>query len=125
MPKTWIVNSSTRRRIIEIIDRLPDGWRVIMQGPQRTLEQNDKMWAMLTDLSKQLRWHGQQLSTEDWKIIMMSAVRRDMKVAPNYWGDGFLMLNTSSRSLSKREMSDMIEAMYAYGAARGVDWTEQ
>lgn len=100
--------------------RLPEGTRVEFKKPRRSLPQNDRMWAMLTDVASQLKWHGQQLETDDWKLIFMQALNSEMRLVPNIAGNGFVNLGRSSSKLSKEEMTDLIDLISAFGAEHGV-----
>jgi hypothetical protein len=111
---------SDRERVANWVMRLPAGSRVEFKKPRRTLPQNDKMWSMLTDVSTQLKWHGLTLSTEDWKLIFLDALNREVRMVPNIDGTGFVNLGRSSSDLSKDEMSDLFEVISAFGARHGV-----
>ena len=89
----------------------------------RSLEQNAKMWAMLTDVSQQVEWYGKRLTAEDWKHVFSASLRK-LSVVPNLDGTGFVALGLSTSAMSKREMSDMVELIYSFGAEKGVKWTE-
>ncbi|MGN7738272.1 recombination protein NinB [Ensifer sp. 22564] len=123
-----LANETFRRKAIDWIMRAPVDTRVEFKGPKRTTPQNDRMWAMLTDLSLQLAWHGQQLTPEDWKLVMLDALRREkhdqLRLVPNTDGTGFVPLGTSSSDLSKEEMTDLIEIIFAFGARHHVVWSE-
>lgn len=123
-----LANDAFRQKAIDWIRRAPRDTRVEFKGPKRTTPQNDRMWAMLTDLSLQLAWHGQQLTPEDWKLVMLDALRREkseqLRMVPNTDGSGFVPLGTSSSDLSKDEMTDLIEIIFAFGAQQGVEWSE-
>ena len=43
-------NPTVRARAINWIKNVPDGTRVEFKEPKRTLPQNDRMWAMLTEI---------------------------------------------------------------------------
>jgi hypothetical protein len=43
---------------------------------------------------------------------------------PNLDGTGFVALGLSTSRMSKRELSDLMELISAFGAERGVEWTE-
>ena len=60
-----LANDHFRQKAIDCIWRAPMDTRVEFKGPKRSTPQNDRMWAMLTDISLQLAWHGLQLTTED------------------------------------------------------------
>jgi hypothetical protein len=51
---------------------------VEFKAPKRSLPQNDRMWAMLTDVATQLPWHGIKLSPDDWKLIFLDALKREL-----------------------------------------------
>lgn len=71
---------------------------------------------MLTEISQQKTHHGVRLRPDDWKLLFLDALKRELKMVPNLDGDGFVALNRSSSDLTKDEMSNLIELMYAFGA---------
>lgn len=90
----------------------------------RTVEQNRRLWAMLGDISEQVIWHGNKLSSEDFKHIF-SAAMSQQRVVPNIDGNGFVVLGKSTSKMSVAEMSDMIELMHAFGAQHGVKFKDE
>ena len=92
----------------------------VIQQKTRTLEQNALLWALLTDLSKQINWHGQYLTPDEWKDVM-SASLKQQKVVPGVDG-GFVVIGARTSQMGKREMSDLCELIYAFGANHGVRW---
>lgn len=102
---------------------LPRGPVTVSLGrPRRSLDQNAKLWPMLDDVARQVEWYGQYLTKEEWKDVFTAALKRQ-KVVPGLEG-GFVVLGTSTRRMSKREFSELIELIYAFGAERGVRWSE-
>ncbi len=91
--------------------------------PYRTLEQNSKQWAMFTDLEKQLTWHGQKMSREDWKDLLCHEWKAQ-KLIPAISG-GFCVLNARTSKARKRQLSELIEIVYAFGSSNGVQWSEK
>jgi len=89
---------------------------------KRTLHQNAKLWPMLTDVSKQVTWYGQQLRPEDWKDVFTASLRQQ-KVVPGLDG-GFVVLGMRTSKMGKREFADLIELIYAFGAEHEVKWSE-
>ena len=89
----------------------------------RTLSQNAKMWAMLTDVADQVVWHGDKHSKEDWKCILTAGLRKQRAV-PGIDG-GFVVLGMSSSKLGKGEFGDLIELIYAFGTQHDVFWSEK
>jgi hypothetical protein len=94
----------------------------------RSVEQNEKMWAMLTDISAQIPWlvNGQMtmLSKEDWKDILSASLFKGLRLAYSTDGDAFVLLGRRTKDFSIADMSQFIEFIYAFGADRGVKWSE-
>lgn len=84
----------------------------------RSLEQNARMWAMLTEISEQLEWYGHRLTAEEWKDVFSAAMKR-AKVVPGLDG-GFVVCGQSTSKMTRAEMSEMQTLMEAFGAERGV-----
>jgi hypothetical protein len=102
------------------IQKAPVGTRVEFKASKRTLPQNDHMWAILTEVAEQSRHHGIKLSADDWKLLFLDALKREVRMVPNLDGNGFTSLGRSSSDLSKAEMIDLIEIIYEWGARHGV-----
>lgn len=113
-------NPAVRARAVHWCANLPEGTRVEFKKPRRTLEQNARMWAMLTDIATQKEHHGRRYSPGDWKVIFLHALGRETRFVPALDGQGFLPIGQSSSDLTKAEMSDLIELMFAWGAENGV-----
>lgn len=100
--------------------QVPYGTRVEFKQARRTVDQNSRMWAMLTDVATQLEWHGKRLRADDWKLVFLDGLKRELRIVPNLDGTGFVNLGRSSSDLSKQEMSDLMELIEAFGAQHGV-----
>ena len=120
-----LYSDAMREKAIDWIRRAPKETRVTFQGPKRTLPQNDRFWSPLTELSQQLVWHGQKLSPEDWKVVMMAGLNQDMRIVPNISGNGFVPLGRSSSRLSVAEMKELMDLIEAFGAQHGVAFHDQ
>jgi hypothetical protein len=122
MSRALIVLNGTaeRERAAAWVRKAPPRTRIEFKGPKRTIPQNDRFWAMLTDVATQLPWHGMKLSPDDWKLILLDALKREMRMVPNIDGNGFVNLSRSSSDLSKAEMSDLMELVSMFGAQHGV-----
>lgn len=84
----------------------------------RSLEQNARLWAMLTEISQQVDWYGNKLTPEEWKDVFSAAMKRS-KVVPGLDG-GFVVCGQSTSKMTRAEMSEMQTLMEAFGAERGV-----
>jgi hypothetical protein len=79
---------------------------------------------MLTDIAKQVKWHGLNLTPDDWKLIFLDALKREVRMVPNLDGNGFCSLGRSSSDLSKAEFGDLFLIIEEYGARNGVVFSE-
>ena len=108
----------------QLIDAAPDYSTVTIAGGDRTLEQNDKMWAMLTDVAM-ARPEGRKWTPETWKCAFMHSLGHQVAFAEGLDGSGPFPLGFRSSKLTKPQMSDLIETIYEYGARHGVVWSEK
>lgn len=109
-----------RERAAKWAAQAPYGTRIEFKATKRTVPQNDYMWGLLTDIATQLVWHGKKLAPDDWKLIFLDGLKRELRIVPNLDGNGFVNLGRSSSDLSKQEMADLIELILAFGAQNGV-----
>lgn len=118
-----LVHQGARQRAAQAVLAAPEGHVVIISESKRSLEQNAKLWPLLTEVSRQVDWYGKKLAPEDWKNVFTASVRK-LEVVPNLDGTGFVALGQSSSQMSKREFSELIELIQAFGAERGVEFAE-
>lgn len=102
------------------VRQAPVGARLEFKSPRRSLPQNDRFWAMLTDISRQVAHAGVKYPPDIWKALMMQAWGREVKWLPALDGQGVVPLMFSSSELSKAEMTELMEFMEAWGAQNGV-----
>lgn len=120
MKRTFILShQEARRRAIQAVQQAQDGFAVSISEPTRSLEQNSRLWASLSDVSQQVEWYGRKLTPEDWKHVFTASLRK-LEVVPNLDGTGFVALGQSTSRMGKKELSDLLELIYAFGAERGV-----
>jgi hypothetical protein len=119
-----LTTDETRKRACRWIMQAPPKSIVTLDDPRRTIPQNKRMQAMLTDISRQVLYHGQRLGKEDFKLLFLDALGREMRLAPNLENNGFVNLGRQSSKLNVQEMTAMIELMFAWGAENGVTFNE-
>ncbi len=119
-----IRNEDDRRKLATWAARVPLNTRVEWKAPKRSIPQNARMWAMLTDVAQQLPWHGIKLTPDDWKLVFLDALKREVRMMPNIDGNGFVNLGRSSSDLSKEEMTDLMELIAAFGANHSVVFSD-
>lgn len=94
---------------------------VSIKTETRSTAQNSILWSILSDVSKQVEWHGQKLDDEAWKDMATAALKRQ-RVVPGIDG-GFVVLGTRTSKMTVAEMSELIEFLHAFGDERGVRWS--
>jgi hypothetical protein len=113
-------SEAERERAAQYVALAPDGTRIEFKTSKRSLPQNDLMWSMLTDIARELPWHGTKLTPDDWKLLFLDALKREIRMAPNLDGNGWVNLGRSSSDLTTDEMSQLIELIKEFGARHGV-----
>jgi hypothetical protein len=111
-----------RRRAMACVADAPEGYTVTVKPATRSGEQNAKLWALLGELAAQVNWHGQRLTDAEWKDVLTAGLKRQ-KVVPGIDG-GFVVLGSSTSRMTKPELSELIELIYAFGAQQGVVFNE-
>lgn len=122
--RTFVFSHAQARRLAaEACMHAPDGYVCTIKEKTRTLDQNAKLWPMLSDISRQVEWYGSQLTEDEWKDVFSAALKKQ-KVVPGLDG-GFVVCAQSTSKMGKKEFADLIELMYAFGAEHGVVWSER
>lgn len=115
-----LASDAIRAKAIHWISTAPPLTRVEFKEPKRTLDQNSKLWACLTDIAQQQEHCGRRYSADQWKILFLHACGREVQFIPALDGAGFIPWGQSSSDLSKGEMSELLEFVMAWGAQNGV-----
>ena len=122
--QTFILSHATaRERALEAVKTAQDRFVVTIRPPTRTLEQNALLWALLADVSEQVWWHGEALTPTDWKHVLTAALT-EQRTVPGING-GLVVLGKSTSEMTKAELSELIELIYAFGTERDVVWSNR
>lgn len=101
------------------------GTTVTFTENKRTIPQNDRMWAMLTQLSKKAKYHGIWLTADGWKMLFVAQARQELKMlVPNLDNNGFVDLGGATSNMTVEEISAIIELIFAYAARADIDLEE-
>lgn len=117
-----LVGQEQRDLAKRIIDSAPLGAEVNIREAGRTLDQNALFWVLLSDIAR-AKPQGRRHTPDMWKAIFMKACGHHVMFLEGVDGEPFPYGFRSSR-LTKGEMSQLIEMIYAYGAEHGVQWSE-
>lgn len=122
--QTIILYSDTQRRQAKsLIDQAPFNCVVNIKPQKRTVDQNSKLWAMLSDISR-AKPEGRCHTTDVWKAIFMNACGHQVQFVHGLDGEVFPM-GFKSSNLTKAQMIELIEYLYWYGAQHGVQWSDE
>jgi len=115
-------NKVVRDKAIKWVNQAPDGTRLEFKAPRRSVAQNSLLWALLTDVATQMEHFGRKYAPTEWKILFLHACGREIRMMPSLDGKTFVPWGQSSSDLSKEEMTNLIEFIYAWGANNGMDF---
>lgn len=122
--QTIILHGKSQRDFAKrLIDLAPQDAVVKIAAAGRTLSQNDRLWAMLSDVSR-AKPEGRKHTPEVWKALFMSACGHAVQFENGLDGTPFPVGFRSSR-LTKAQMSDLIEFVMEYGSRHNVRWSEE
>lgn len=91
---------------------------------------------MFSDIAKKCEFMGQKWTAEDWKRLLVDSFARVMvshgtplsqggRIVPALDGNGFVQLGIQTRRFRKKEASEFIEYLFAFGAEQGVTWSHE
>jgi hypothetical protein len=123
-----LAHDIARSRAARAIEQAPAGYVVEVKEPTRNGDQNAKLHAMLADIARQVTHAGQKLPVGVWKRLAVAAYMREQGEAPLMVpaldGIGIDVIYERTSQMSKRTMAGLIEWLYAFGAEKGVVWSE-
>lgn len=122
----FLADAKIRDRAIACIKAAPDGWRVIVEPPKRSGEQNAALHALITEIARQCEWAGRRWDVETWKRLLVSAWGRtngqQMHIVPALDGHGVDIVPIRTSALTRAECNDLLEYVQAW-AAENMDVT--
>ena len=119
----YIRSRDDRAKIARWAAGVPEGTSVEFRAPRRSTEQNALMWSLLTQLADQVEWCGKKRSAEDWKDLTTAALRH-AEFVPGITPGTVVPLGMRTSQMTKQELADLIESIYAFGIERGVKFRE-
>jgi hypothetical protein len=120
----FLISDEIRANVKAAIDRLPHDSRIEIREPKRSIPQNDRMWAMLTDVSNQADHLGRKYAPDVWKALFMHELGQQCEFVPSLDGQTVIPLGYRSSELSVAEMTELITVIEAWGASHGVTFHE-
>ena len=107
-------------------------FEVEVREPRRSLDSNRAMWATLHDIEMQVDWpHTEggnwvigRMDSESWKAVLTAGFEAETRMAQGVAG-GSVMLGARTSKFSKRKMGDFLTFVHAFGAERGVRFSDK
>lgn len=127
--KTFIlVNDRVRHNAVSAVMLAPPDHVVTVAARTRSLDQNAKLHALLTDLSRSpMKWAGKRRAVDEWKAIIISghavATQHGGEVIPGIEGE-FVAIRESSASMSVARAASLIEYLLAFCVTHDVELKE-
>lgn len=112
-----------RKNAYRVIDGAPNGSVVTVKPPRRTLDQNSRMWALLSEISL-AKPEGRSMTPDVWKAVFMHALDHAQRFEMALDGQGMVPVGFRTSKLSKAQMGDLMELIEEYGARHGVQFRE-
>jgi hypothetical protein len=99
--------------------KAPDDVVVTFKKQTRSVDQNSKLWATLTDVALHAELNGKKYKPEQWKVIFMNAMGYEQDVIQGIKGD-WVPTGFKTSKLNKEQMSDLITYIEAYCAEKKI-----
>lgn len=124
MTQTIILHSPSQLAYAkQLIDRAPKGAVLTIRESTRSNEQNAKMWAMLSDISR-AKPEGRRWTPETWKAAFMHFLGHQVQFCEGLDGCSPFPVGFRSSRLTVSQMADLITCIIEYGDRFGVAWTD-
>lgn len=104
------------------VAKAPRNTRVTFAGPKRSIPQNDRLHAMLTQLAVQRpTHHGVKMDLDRWKLVFLQAWSADLEVLPSLDGTAWFPIGQRTRDLSVAEAGELITLIQSWAAQESLD----
>lgn len=123
-----LINDTVRANARFALEQAGDYSRVTISAPQRSLDQNAMLHAILTDLSRSgMKWAGKARTVDEWKALVVSghavATGAGGEVIPGLEAE-FVSIRESTAGMSVARASSLIEYVLAFCHSNGIPLTE-
>lgn len=103
--------------------------KVAITEEDRSAEQNAKLHAMLSDISRQVEHAGKKWNVLIWKRLCTASWLRELgenaTLIPALDGNGFDVIYEKTSKLGVKKCASLIEWVAAFGAEHDVKWTQK
>ncbi len=124
MTRETFIMPQDRTLAAQWVQKSPPGTVIEFKCNKRSIPQNARLHAQISRLANQLEWHGQRLDVDDWKLVFLDALNREVRIVPAIDGRGFVNLGRKTSKLTKDECTALMDLIEAFAAQHGVDLGE-
>lgn len=119
-----LVHKDARANALYAVSAAPDGYVVTVRPAGRSLDQNARLHAMLTDIANsKFEWSGCRRTVDELKVLFVSAHAiaegRNQEVVKGF-EDEPVALRESTAAMSKARLGSLMEYIEAWAAPRGI-----
>ncbi|QXI63384.1 hypothetical protein CP157_01102 [Paracoccus marcusii] len=124
MSQTVILRGLEQRALVcGMVKAAPVDAVVTIKPAARSMDQNAKLWAMLSDIARS-KPEGRVMTAEMWKAAMMNALGHEILWQPGIDNGPPFPAGFRSSRLSKEQMGNLITFISEYGDRHGVKWSD-
>lgn len=132
----FLMHDQARNNAAKYCMEAPTGWMVVFSEPVKKRAQEEKYHAMIGDIARQVEHIGRKWDGESFKRLLIDEFADEMRAAgtplkgegevvPSLDGRRIVQLGVQSRHFSVKEAAQFIEFLIAFGALRGVQWSDE
>lgn len=118
-----LISPQIRHNACQAIMQAPEGMVVQIKEKTRSLEQNARLHALFSEVSRQSSWCGRKMNPEQWKVLFISghsqATGNGADMIPGLENE-YVNIRESSASMTIARMSSLIEYIHAWCADNNV-----
>lgn len=120
-------DSLTMRAVADFVRGFGGPCEVEVRDPTRNDPQNRAFHSAVSDIARQVVWHGQKLPAGVWKRLLVASWMREQGdrpvMVPALDGIGVDVIYEKTSKLSVKSMSSLIEWSVAFGIENGVKFS--
>ena len=118
-----VILRANRETAHRIVDVAPPGSVMTVSKPRRTVDQNAKLHAMISDVAR-AKPEGRDYPVEVWKPLFMAMCGHKVRFEPALDGNGVVPIGFRTSRLDKEQCAELIDAVDAYAAEHGIELQE-
>ena len=120
----WIRGNYQRDHAKRVIDAAEIGSAIRISKARRSLPQNDRLWAMLTEIAA-AKPMSRELPPEIWKTLFLHQLGQEMRFEAALDGRGLVPINYRSSALTKQEFRDLFLVIEQFAAENGITLSDE